>query len=196
VTDIDRLQDLNHQASRKMEQHKTNIILIGMPGSGKSTVGVILAKMLAKSYLDTDILIQNLQKRTLQDIVNSDGHMVLRKIEEQALLGISCRDHVIATGGSAIYSEPAINQLKQHGIIVFLHADLPTLKTRVANYETRGIAKRPGQSFEDLFKERLTLYEKYADTTVLGSNLTQDAACLVIIEWLNKHYPQFGVPSI
>jgi shikimate kinase len=190
MTDIDYLQYLIHHTSRKMKQHKTNIILIGMPGSGKSTVGVILAKMLAKSYLDTDILIQNQQKRTLQDIVNSDGHMVLRAIEEQVLLGISCRDHVIATGGSAIYSEPAMNHLRKHGVIVFLHADLPTLQTRVGNYETRGIAKRPDQSFEDLFKERLVLYQKHTDATVISSNHTQEEACMVIIEWMSKHHPQ------
>lgn len=178
-----------------MQQNKTNIVLIGMPGSGKSTVGVILAKMLGKSYLDTDILIQNLEKRTLQEIVNQDGHMLLRAREEQVLLGIICSDHVIATGGSATYSESAMNYLRQQGVIIFLHADLSTLQSRVGNYETRGIAKRPDQSFEDLFKERLALYEKYADTTVLSSNLSQDEACKVIIEWLNMHHPQFDAFS-
>lgn len=163
---------------------KSNIVLIGMPGSGKSTVGVILAKMLAKRYLDTDILLQNIAKRSLQDIVDKDGHMALREVEQNVLLSIRCRDHIIATGGSAAYSESAMKHLKKEGIIVFLHADLPALKKRIHNYETRGLAKRPDQSFQDLFEERLVLYEKFADITVKCSNLTQDQVCEVIVEQL------------
>lgn len=166
-----------------MQQKKTNIVLIGMPGSGKSTVGVILAKMLAKSYLDTDILLQNVENRTLQDIVDCEGPMVLRAIEEKVLLSVICKDHVIATGGSAAYSETAMQYLRQQGVIVFLHADLPTLQARVCNYETRGLAKRPDQSFQDLFNERLALYEKYADFTIKNSHLSQEQVCAVIIEW-------------
>jgi shikimate kinase len=83
-----------------MDHQKSNIVLIGMPGSGKSTVGIILAKMMAKNYVDTDVLIQLAENRTLQDIVNRDGHMVLRDIEERVLLGVTCRDHVIATGAA------------------------------------------------------------------------------------------------
>ncbi len=169
-----------------MQKKKSNIVLIGMPGSGKSTVGVILAKMLAKSYLDTDILIQNLEHRTLQDIVDDEGPMVLRAIEEQALLGVTCEEHVIATGGSAAYSETAMQHLRQQGVFVFLHADLPTLQARVSNYETRGLAKRPDQSFQDLFDERLALYEKYADITIKNSHLSQEQVCAVIIGWLEQ----------
>ncbi|MFH0784776.1 MAG: shikimate kinase [Pseudomonadota bacterium] len=169
-----------------MQQIKTNIILIGMPGSGKSTVGVILAKMLAKSFLDTDILIQNLENKTLQDIIDRAGHMVLREVEERVLLSISCTDYVIATGGSAAYSETAMNHLQQHGIIIYLHADLQALQTRVRNYETRGLAKRPEQSFQDLFNERLALYEKYADIAIESSNLTQEQVCETIIERLHQ----------
>ncbi len=169
-----------------MQQKKTNIVLIGMPGSGKSTVGVILAKMLAKSYLDTDILLQNVENRTLQDIVDREGPMVLRAIEEKVLLSVICKDHVIATGGSAAYSETAMGHLRQQGVIVFLHADLPTLQARVSNYETRGLAKRPEQSFQDLFNERLALYEKYADITIKNSHLSQEQVCAVIIGWLEQ----------
>ena len=169
-----------------MKLDKTNIVLIGMPGSGKSTVGVILAKILAKSFLDTDILIQNLENRTLQDIVDHEGPMVLRAIEERVLLTISCRDHVIATGGSAAYSEKAMEHLGQQGVIVFLHVDMKTLQARVCNYETRGLAKRPDQSFQDLFDERLALYTKYADITIKNSQLTQEQVCEVIKEWLRQ----------
>lgn len=164
-----------------MKKEKSNIILIGMPGSGKSTVGVILAKMIAKRYLDTDILLQNIEKRSLQDIVDKEGHMALREVEQRVLLGIQCRNHIVATGGSAAYGESAMLHLKSIGIIVFLHADLPTLNRRIHNYETRGLAKRPDQSFQDLFDERLVLYEKYADITVQSSNLTQDQVCDAIV---------------
>ena len=176
-----------------MNKNKSNIILIGMPGSGKSTVGVILAKMLAKRYLDSDILLQNIEKRTLQDIVDLDGHMALREVEQRALLGIQCRNHIVATGGSAAYSEPAMMHLRRDGIIVFLHADLSVLKQRIHNYETRGLAKRPEQSFQELFEERLVLYEKYADITVKSSKLTQDQVCDAIIAQLpiNLTSPSF-----
>lgn len=171
-----------------MKKEKSNIILIGMPGSGKSTVGVILAKMLAKRYLDTDILLQNIEKRSLQDIVDKEGHMVLREIEQRVLLGIHCRHHIVATGGSAAYSDPAMRHLQQDGIIVFLHADLATLDRRIHNYQTRGLAKRPDQSFQDLFEERLALYEKYADITVASSLLTQDQVCDTIAQQLRLHF--------
>ena len=167
-----------------MTKEKSNIILIGMPGSGKSTVGVILAKLLTKRYLDTDILLQNVEKRSLQDIVDKEGHMMLRKIEQRVLLSINCRNHIIATGGSAAYSESAMMHLKKNGIIVFLHADLQALDQRIHNYQTRGLAKRPDQSFQELFEERLILYEKYADITVESSTLTQDEVCDAIVDRL------------
>ena len=169
-----------------MDQRKSNIVLIGMPGSGKSTVGIILAKMMAKNYVDTDVLIQLAENRTLQDIVNHDGHMVLRDIEERVLLGVHCRDHVIATGGSAAYSARAMAHLKRDGLCIFLHVDLPTLRSRIRNYETRGLARRPDQSFQDLFDERLGLYRRYADITIAASDLSQEAVCEQIIDELNR----------
>ena len=170
-----------------MEKMKSNIILIGMPGSGKSTVGVILAKMLTKRYVDADILIQNIEKRSLQDIVDKDGYMALREIEQRVLLDISCRHHIVATGGSAAYSEPAMLHLKKNGIVVFLQADLAVLNKRIHNYQTRGLAKRPDQSFQNFFDERLLLYEKYADITVESSRLTQEEVCDVIVRQLDEH---------
>ena len=154
-----------------------NLVLIGMPGSGKSTVGVILAKSLTRPYLDSDILIQLREKRSLQDIVDRDGYMVLRRIEEQVLLNIDCENHVIATGGSAAYSDRAMTHLKQNGVVVFLNASLETLKKRIHNYETRGLAKRADQSFADLFRERLELYNRYADIVIDSNSRTQDQVC-------------------
>jgi shikimate kinase len=172
-----------------MHQKKTNIILIGMPGSGKSTIGVILAKALAMEFVDTDILIQMEEKKTLQEIIDVQGHMALRRIEENVLLKINCENHIIATGGSAPYSAPAMNHLKENGLTVFLHTDLHALKSRVQNYETRGLAKRPEQSFQDLFDERSILYTKYGDITVETSTLTQDQVCDEIMEKISRLSP-------
>ncbi|MBW2659601.1 MAG: nitrous oxide-stimulated promoter family protein [Deltaproteobacteria bacterium] len=166
---------------KSIQQKKSNIILIGMPGSGKSTIGVILAKALAMEFVDTDILIQTEEQRTLQEIIDSEGHMALRRIEENVLLEVDCENHVIATGGSAPYSDAAMRHLKQNGVSIFLHTDLPALKSRVRNYETRGLAKRPDQSFQDLFDERSILYTKYGNITIETSSLTQDQVCEEIL---------------
>ncbi len=162
-------------------EDKSNIVLIGMPGAGKSTVGVILAKLTSRDFIDTDVLIQISQGRLLQDIVDTEGHMALRRIEEDILLGLHCDHHVIATGGSAVYSPVAMKHLKSNGIIVFLDVDLPTLESRVQDFDTRGLAKRPDQSFSDLFEERIVLYRKYADVTIDCMGLSQEEVCAQII---------------
>ncbi len=164
-----------------MAENKSNIVLIGMPGSGKSTVGVILAKMTSRDFVDTDVLIQISQNRSLQNIVDGDGYMALRDIEKKVLLSLNCQHHVIATGGSAVYSHEAMAWLKSNGIIVFLNADLSTLESRIHDFATRGLAKRPDQSFADLFEERFALYMKYADLTIECLNLSQEQVCEIII---------------
>ncbi len=169
-----------------MNTRPTNIVLIGMPGSGKSTVGIILAKLTSKSFVDTDVLIQINEGRSLQAIVDNDGHMVLRAIEERVLLTLECQNHVISTGGSAAYSESAMHHLKGDGIVVFLHADLDTLRGRIRNFDTRGLAKRPDQTFEDLFQERLSLYSRYADFTIETVGYSQEEVCSHIIEAVKK----------
>lgn len=168
------------------KQSKSNIVLIGMPGSGKSTVGIILAKMMAKNFVDTDVLIQLEENRTLQEIVDGEGHMALRHIEERVLLGVNHRHHVIATGGSAAYSHKAMNHLSRNGIIIFLNADLPCLRSRIQNYETRGLAKKPDQTFQDLFEERFQLYTRYADITVDCSQLSQEQVCWKIMSEIEE----------
>lgn len=157
-----------------------NIILVGMPGVGKSIVGAILAKKMSCNFIDTDLIIVSLQSRSLQEIVDTSGHMALREIEENVLLDLCPGNNVISTGGSAVYSHDAMTHLKSNGIIVFLSIDLPTLEERVSNYDTRGLAKRPDQNFGDLYKERLSLYEKYVDLTIECGGLKPDEVCAKI----------------
>jgi shikimate kinase len=159
----------------------SNIVLIGMPGSGKSTVGIILAKLTSRDFVDTDVLIQTSQGRTLQDIVDTKGYMALREIEERILLKLDCFNHVIATGGSAVYSHAAMTHLKSNGVIVFLNVELPVLESRIHNFATRGLAKRPDQDIKDLLEERFVLYTKYADVTIECKDLIQEEVCEKII---------------
>jgi shikimate kinase len=169
-----------------VEEARSNLSLIGMPGAGKSTVGVILAKLTSRSFVDTDVLIQTSQNRSLQKIIDTDGYTALRKIEEEILLALSVQNHVIATGGSAVYSDRAMGQVRSGGLIIFLDVDLATLKSRVTDFGTRGVARRPNQSFSDLFDERFELYRKYADITIPCAGLTQEGVCGKIIEEVRK----------
>src|SRR5512139_3163949 len=117
-----------------------------MPGSGKSTVGIILAKLLSLEFIDTDVLIQTSEGRSLQSIVDTQGHMMLREIEEKVILGLDCKNHVIATGGSAAYSDAAMRHVKAGWIIVFLDVSLATVESRMGDLTTRGLAKRSDQA--------------------------------------------------
>jgi shikimate kinase len=160
-----------------------------MPGAGKSTVGVILAKLTSRGFIDTDVLIQISQARLLQDIVDSEGHVALRRSEEDIILGLHSHHHVIATGGSAVYSPAAMEHLKSDGVVIFLDVDLPTLESRVQDFDTRGLAKRPDQSFSDLFEERIILYRKYADITVDCTGLSHEEVCAEIIKRVKTGKP-------
>jgi len=165
-----------------MVRTPSNLVLIGMPGSGKSTVGVILAKKTSRDFVDSDLLIQTSQKRHLQDIVDNDGYAALRNIEERVLLDLRVRSHVIATGGSAVYSDQAMAHLKSDGLVIFLDVDLATLELRIPDFSTRGLAKRPDQSLSELFDERFGLYAKHADVTIKCGRLTHEDVCAKILE--------------
>jgi shikimate kinase len=167
--------------SRTMNKNSSNIILIGMPGSGKSTVGVILAKKTARDFVDTDILIQKSQGRPLQDIVDKDGYAALRTIEEAELLKLNVANYVIATGGSAVYGDRAMAHLKSTGVAIFLDVSLATLEARIPDFSTRGLAKRPDQTFSELFDERNSLYKKYADITITCDGLSAEEVCSRIV---------------
>jgi len=143
-----------------------SVILIGMPGAGKSTIGVLLAKELGLGFLDTDLSIQLREGRTLQEILDGSDYLELRRIEQEVLLATDCHNLVVATGGSAVYSEPAMTHLRACGPVVFLDVPVEVLRRRIHNYDSRGIARRPDQSFADLFAERTALYRRHADVTV------------------------------
>ena len=149
-----------------------NIILIGMAGAGKSTLGVLLAKALGMDFLDSDIVIQKTDGRKLQEILDQDGMDAFLKIEEDVLASINVENTVIATGGSAAYSQRAMTHLKQNGAAVYLDVPFCELQKRLTNIKTRGIAIRPGKTLEDVFRERLVLYDRYADITVDCVNMT------------------------
>jgi shikimate kinase len=145
---------------------KSNITLIGMPGAGKSTTGVILAKILGMGFIDTDVRIQTDQGKTLQQIVDESGHLALRAVEERIVRSLDVRNHVIATGGSVVYSKMAMDHLRSLSTIVFLKCGLEELRRRIRNFDSRGIARKRGQSFDAVFRERQPLYRKYAELTV------------------------------
>jgi shikimate kinase len=140
---------------------QNNITLIGMPGAGKSTIGIILAKNLSFGFIDTDVLIQINQQQSLQQIMDESGYLHLRKIEESEILKINIDKHVIATGGSAVYSEKAMQHLQSISTVIFLKVEYEALKKRIHNFKTRGIAKSDTQSFRELYDERQALYNRY-----------------------------------
>lgn len=157
-----------------MTEQRRGITLIGMPGAGKSTVGVLLSKRLGLDFLDTDLAIQVREGRSLQQIVDSEGYLRLREIEEAVLLGIDPHGRVIATGGSAVYSDAAMRHLAAGSTVVFLDVAPEELRRRIRDYDTRGIARRPDQCFDELFAERSRLYRRYAEIRVDCAGLAQE----------------------
>jgi len=151
---------------------KTNVVLIGMPGSGKSTSGVLLAKSLGLSFLDTDLLVQQQAGTLLQDLVDEKGFSGFIEIEEEIVSRLKAFKSVISTGGSVVYSEKAMSHFKEMGIVVYLEVSFPEITRRIQNISTRGIALKTGQNLEVLYNERLPLYRKYADITVYGDGKT------------------------
>ena len=151
-----------------------NLVLIGMPGVGKSTVGVLLAKALSRRFTDTDVLIQAAEGRRLQDIIDSEGLEAFCRTEERYILGLECRGHVIATGGSVVYSAAAMEHLRAGGAVVYLALPLAQLKKRLRNLDSRGVVMAPGETIEELYEERRPLYEKYAHHVVQCAGLRHE----------------------
>ncbi len=159
-----------------MKNAKTNnITLIGMPGAGKSTLGVVLAKVLGYEFLDSDLLIQKQEKRKLHRIIEEEGYEGFRQIENRVNASIEAEETVIATGGSVIYCQEAMEHLRSISTVVYLRLPLEALSKRLGNLKGRGVLLKEGQTLESLYLERSPLYEKYADVIAEeeGKNLEE-----------------------
>lgn len=163
-----------------------NIVLIGMPGSGKSTVGVLLAKALLCHFVDTDLIIQAKHGKSLCEIINEIGIDGFIKTENEILSQQSFENTVVATGGSAVYGKEAMNNLKKNGIVVYIKLPPEVIESRINNITTRGIAMPEGFTIKQLYDERAPLYEKYADVTVDCSNLDIEETVKRIADAVNS----------
>lgn len=151
--------------------NKNNIVLIGMPGVGKSTVGVILAKVLGYQFLDADLLIQEQEGKLLKDIIEEAGTDGFVQVENRVIANIDCEKTIIATGGSVIYGQEAMEHLKEIGMVIYLEVPFSALEQRLSDIKGRGVVLKEGQTLYDLFMERTPLYEKYADVRISEEGL-------------------------
>lgn len=164
------------------------ISLIGMPGAGKSTIGVVLAKLCGLRFVDTDLDIQVHAGATLQQILEKHGYQHLRAIEQEVLLAIELDQAVIATGGSVVYSEAAMQRLKAAGPVIYLQAELATLEQRVAAAPLRGIACDTNQDFPAIYAERTPLYRRYADISIdAGAGTPETVAAQIVHQLRARH---------
>jgi len=143
-----------------------NIVLIGMAGAGKSTIGVLLAKTMGMSFIDTDLVIQQNEGKLLQVLLDEQGIDNFIKIEEKAVLGLNAKNSIIATGGSVVYSEKSMLHLMKNGLVVYLKVPFDIIETRLKNITTRGVVMKKGSKLIDVYNERSPLYEKYADVII------------------------------
>lgn len=165
---------------------RRNIVLIGMPGCGKSTAGVLIAKELSFGFLDTDVMIQSREGRRLAAIIADVGVDDFLALEQRYLLETQTSGFVIATGGSAVYCGPAMEHLREDGVVVFLDLALEELSARLGDLEQRGVVRRPGQTLADLMAERLPLYRKYADVTVKCSGMGHEEVVRTVLAALGS----------
>ena len=161
-----------------------NIVLIGMPGVGKSTLGVVLAKELGFEFVDADLLIQKREKRLLKEIIAQDGVDGFLKVEEEVNAEIEAERTVIATGGSVVYSQKAMEHLKSIGKVVYLKLNFDDLNNRLGNLKGRGVVLKDGQTLKSLYEERTPLYEKYADITVSEDGLNLEETLSNVLQSL------------
>ncbi len=159
---------------------KTNLVLIGMPASGKSTVGVVLAKVIGYDFIDTDILIQRSEKKRLSQIIEDVGVEGFLQVENRVNASVEADHCVIATGGSAVYGEEAMRHFRKIGHIIYLKVDYETIRKRLRSIKQRGVALRDGQSLRDLYEERTALYEKYADTVIEEKGDAEDVVVQIL----------------
>ena len=167
-----------------MSKSSDNIILIGMPGVGKSTVGVVLAKVLGYSFIDSDLVIQEKTGRLLKDIIAEEGTEKFKEIENDVNKSLNTTRAVIATGGSAVYGQEAMEHFAKIGTIVYLELELNELSKRLGSLKKRGVVLKEGQTLKDLYNERTPLYEKYADIIVNEHHSTIQKTVNKIVEKL------------
>ena len=158
-----------------------NLVLIGLPGAGKSTVGVLLAKATGRNFVDSDVFIQAGQDRSLREIIEADGLDAFRRVEEQYVLCLEVRGYVIATGGSVVYSTAAMRRLKAGGPVIYLSLAFETVERRVRDTAARGVVMEPGQSLRELYDQRRPLYERWADVTVDCEGRNQEQVLAAIL---------------
>mgnify|MGYP003296653553 CR=1 FL=1 len=161
-----------------------NIIFIGMPASGKSTVGVVVAKRLGYGFVDTDLLIQAQEKKLLKEIIAEVGNEGFLKIENQVNRDLIVDNSVISPGGSVVYCEEAMNHFKEIGTVVYLQVPFKTINQRISNAKNRGVVLKEGQTLKDLYDERTALFEKYADYTISEAGLSLEETIDKVLELL------------
>jgi shikimate kinase len=164
-----------------------NIILIGLPGAGKSTLGVILAKTLGMHFIDTDIIIQDQTGRLLQEIINTDGVEEFLRIEEECILSLTCTHAVISTGGSVVLRSRAMEHLTSDGMIIYLEISYDEMVRRLKNITTRGIVLEPGQSLRDMYDQRIPLYERHADIRIDCSGEAFESVVEKVVLRIREH---------
>lgn len=170
-----------------MFNNKRNITLIGMPGAGKSTLGVVLAKRRGMRFVDTDLLIQEGSGRLLSEIIEQDGLDGFLEYENEVLSGLECKGHVISTGGSACYGKEAMEHLKEISTVVYIDIPFEEMMRRLGDLTKRGVAIREGLTIEDVYNERVPLYEKYADITLKSGRITTREAVEALDALLEKN---------
>lgn len=151
---------------------KSNIILIGMPSCGKSTIGVVLAKAIGYRFVDSDLIIQEQTGKLLSEIIEEEGLEAFNEIENDVNSSLDYHKAIIATGGSVVYGKEAMEHLRSIGTVVYIDLPLETLQERIGDLNARGVSIKEGQGFEELYEERKPLYEKYADITVPAEGLS------------------------
>ena len=169
-----------------MAEKNNNYILIGMPGSGKSTIGVLLAKALGYDFVDTDLVIQQKGGGLLKEIIARIGNDGFKQLEEDVNASIDVDKSVIAPGGSAVYSDKAMKHFKEIGTVIYLKLDYADIDRRLSDIKGRGVVLKDGQTLKDLYDERVVLYEKYADITIAEDGLNVEQTIEKIVAQIQK----------
>lgn len=164
------------------DEDRRNVVLIGMPAAGKSTVGVLVAKNAGLTFIDTDLLIQSADGRSLRCIIEDEGRDVFRRLEEQQILELDVRGALISTGGSVVYSDVAVEHLRRLGVVVFLDASLEEIRSRIGELDARGLVRGSSQTLDDLYAERRPLYLRACDVVVDCRGRTQSQVAEAVLE--------------